>query len=99
MGRLRVGNPDRSNAGANRVRVLPPPQSILDAVVPAAGVIDFLTDPSSANLEAALTDKTGTGAVVLDSALAIDGRAWSGRLAGSGITNAQQLADWIDANL
>jgi len=38
--------------------------SALSSITPASGVLTFLQTPSSANLRAAITDETGTGALV-----------------------------------
>jgi hypothetical protein len=48
-----------------------------------SGVLTFLTTPSSANLAAAVTDETGTGALVFGTAPSIAGGALSGTFSGT----------------
>lgn len=61
-------------------------------------------------VDAAILSLTGTFLTILagystvghthpGTAVEIDGAGWSGILAGSGVNTAQELADWIDANL
>jgi hypothetical protein len=53
---------------------------------------DFIGDASTAESARVILDISGAN-TPLNSA------GWSGSLSGSGITNVQELADWIDANV
>jgi hypothetical protein len=88
--------PDRSNAGQARVRAsstltLPPIQAA-DITDASATGIALMT---GANAAAARTE------MGLDDAanVPVDVSGATGSLMGTGITNLQQLVDWIDANL
>lgn len=91
MGAAPIPSPDYSRAGANRRRPLPPAQpSEVGRAVAAAATAGAAREA----LDAAPAVHAHTGAEVT-----VETSHLVNLLAESGITNLQQLVDWLDANL
>jgi hypothetical protein len=94
------GTSGLSGMSAGGIPIANSANTINASFTPGTGIQTFLTTPSSANLIAALTDETGTGAAVFGTAPAIAGGTLTGTFSGthtiSGIETHTAAIDIVD---
>lgn len=67
-------------------------------VLGSAGTLAVRATPGDL-LDVSKVVTTDGARVIPATAVQLSGDGWSGALAGSGVTNLQELTDWLDANL